>query len=140
MRFFISTLQSVFDSIHQSTQTVSKVPPLLPAHAQLSLQVLLQLVFTLGYVKTSLIEEPLAKYTFIKKDKELKTLYATITDTVKEYTQCYLERNKKSILASLKKSYEIDWVSYKVLQPVCRDDVMCVGLMACRCEVMPRSS
>ena len=97
-------------------------------------------MFTLGYVKTSLIEEPLAKYTFIKKDKELKMLYAAITDTVKEYTQCYLERNEKSILASLKKSYEIDWVSYKVLQPVCRDDVMCVGLMACRCEVMPRSS
>ena len=79
-------------------------------------------MFTLGYVKTSLIEEPLAKYTFIMKDKELKMLYAAITDTVKEYTQCYLERNEKSILASLKKSYEIDWVSYKVLQPVCRDD------------------
>lgn len=79
---------------------------------------LLNLVFSLGYVKTSLIEEPLGKYAFIKKEKELKALYVGIADAMKQYTASYLERNEKEMLKTLKVCYDVDWMSYKTLQPV----------------------
>lgn len=75
-------------------------------------------MFSLGYVKTSLIEEPLGKYAFIKKEKELKALYVSIADAMKQYTASYLERNEKEMLKTLKVCYEVDWMSYKTLQPV----------------------
>ena len=50
-----------------------------------------------------MVEEPLAKYVFIKKEKELKALYAGISGAMKQYTECYLERNEREMLKTLKK-------------------------------------
>ena len=75
-----------------------------------------------------MVEEPLAKYVFIKKekelkalqarDKELKALYAGISGAMKQYTECYLERNEREMLKTLKKCYGVDWMAFKALQPV----------------------
>lgn len=86
-----------------------------------------------------MVEEPLAKYVFIKKEKELKALYAGISGAMKQYTECYLERNEREMLKTLKKCYGVDWMAFKAPQPVGKC-VWRAALTRCRCGARRRSS
>lgn len=92
-----------------------------PSHAELSR--LLDCVYTLSYVNDRLIKEPLAKYAFIRKDAQLNEAYKLCTSTIKQYTQSYLQRSLERLLRALHECFDVDWVSYRTLQPVGEADV-----------------
>lgn len=113
MKYYVDALQAIFDGIHGSLpEDLNQVP----------LTLLLQHIYTYNYIKTHLIEEPLAKYTFITKEASLKKAYIALSSAVKNLTAVYLQRNTEDVLSILQKCYAMTWAQYTILQPL-RTDV-----------------
>ena len=85
---------------------------------QASYALLLKHIFTYTFIKTHLIEEPLNKYSFVKKNDQLKAIYVQITAVIAQFLQTYLQRNQEDLLNELRHCYNVDWTSYQALQPV----------------------
>lgn len=107
MKYFVETLQAIFTSIHNTIKDETTVP----------LQLLLQHIYTYYYIKSHLIEEPLAKYPFITKDASLKIIYSLVSSTITRFMEVYLQRNQKELIATLCHCYEKDWGQYRSIQP-----------------------
>ena len=107
MKYYVETLQAIFTSIHGTITDESTV----------SLQLLLQHVYTYSYIRTHLIEEPLSKYPFITKDTTLKQVYSLINSTITQYMNVYLQRNQTDLITTLRQGYKKDWGQYHSVQP-----------------------
>ena len=65
-----------------------------------------------------MIEEPLTKYTFVVKNEELIHIYQSVTYSITDLTNAYLEMKRKTVLITLKSCFKVDWTKYLTIQPV----------------------
>lgn len=108
MKYYVDTLQAIFTGINRSVPEAEKVP----------LPVLLQHIYTYAYIKSHLIEQPLAAYSFLTKDAALKAVHTQLASTITDYTTRYLQRNQTTLVALLRDCFAINWTAYRTLQPL----------------------
>ena len=111
MKQFVSVMDSILKTLDASLDEAATV-------SQASMNRLLESVYTLVYIKKHLIEEPLAKYVFLKKDASLKEVYSHCTTSINRCTHIYRKNYQDKFMKLLDACFHVDWTSYRMLQPV----------------------
>lgn len=108
LKYFSDTLLTLFHSIDDAKGDV----------AALSFNLLLQHVYTYQFMRTRLLEEPLARFPGLLKDSSLKQLHATLQSAANKLIAVYLQRKQREVVELLRAAYARDWSQYRTLQPL----------------------
>ncbi|KAK8821090.1 hypothetical protein WA538_005721 [Blastocystis sp. DL] len=108
LKYFGDTLLTLFHSIDDAKGDL----------AAMSFALLLQHVYTYQFMRTKLLEEPMARFPALLKDASLKQLHATLQSAASRLIAVYLQRKQREIVELLRSAFARDWSQYRTLQPL----------------------
>ena len=108
LKYFGDTLLTLFHSIDDAKDDL----------AAMSFALLLQHVYTYQFMRTKLLEEPMARFPALLKDASLKQLHATLQSAASRLIAVYLQRKQREIVELLRSAFARDWSQYRTLQPL----------------------